>query len=76
MTRSLADERSVGNAGKEINDKVICCKHGAYPPKNSAGRIGVCSPYDISVRCVNIGNGFCMNVANFPNSESVRWSPR
>ena len=78
MTRSLADERSVGNAGKEIEDKVICCKNGADPLKNSAGRTGVCPSInsEIMVRCVSAGNGFCINVANFPNSESVRWSPR
>ena len=78
MTRSLADERSVGNAGKEIQDKVISCKHGADPPRKSAGRTGVCSPIDseIIVRCVSAGNGFCIDVANFPNNKSVRWSPR
>ena len=74
MTRSLADERRFDNAGKEIADKVISCKDGANPPKNPAGRSGTCSPAERMLRCVSRGNGFCINMVNFPNSKSVKWS--
>jgi hypothetical protein len=36
--RSLVDERSRGKDGKETENKVRCCRHGAGPFKNVSGR--------------------------------------
>jgi hypothetical protein len=78
MTRSLADKRSVGHAGKEIKNKLNLCRDGADPLKNlanSAEKISALSAPEEMMRCVRIGNGFFIKVANkianFPNSNFV-----
>lgn len=80
-TRSLADESSVGHAGKEIKVKVNLCKDDADPLKNSAnsaGMSGACLASEVMAICVSTVNGLCINVARFSktsvlSAESVRW---
>src|SRR6266702_8708958 len=73
--RSLADKRSVGNAGKEMPVNLISCKHEADPPKNPSGRIGTLEYGDgsnASRRRIRAGNGRCIITATFVSSGLVR----
>src|SRR6266702_1794529 len=45
-TRSLAEERSVDNAGIGTPLSRISLKHGANPPKNPPGRVGTFLPME------------------------------
>src|SRR6266702_727882 len=72
-TRSLADKRSVGNAGKGMPVNLISCKHEADPPKNPSGRIGTLEigtleygdGSNASRRRISAGNGRCIITATF-----------
>jgi hypothetical protein len=77
--RSLADKRSFGNAGYGMPSKTNSRKHGAYFPKNSAGRrprAGPSPPFDAYLiqRRVSTGNGSFITAAILPNCELVNAS--
>ena len=71
VTRLLVDKRSVGNAGKEMLCNRIFCKRGADPPKNPQGRTGATPPIEKILIYVSTGNGSCIGVTIFSNSEPV-----
>ena len=65
------DKRSVGNSGKDVSNIDMNCKRGADRPKNSAGRTGTFPSREEMASPVSMGNGSCITVVIFSNSEPV-----
>jgi hypothetical protein len=70
VTRSEVVERSFGNPGNGMPDKVSLFRRGADPPKNELGMTGAFSSDAESSRFVSAGNDFFMTrIPNFFTSE-------
>jgi hypothetical protein len=71
-TRLLVDKSRFGNAGNGMFEKWSDCRSGEDPPKKFSEMAVTGSSLDESSRCVNIGNGSCINPVKISNWEIPR----